>query len=69
MRKGEKYMISYGMGAGTTKSSYSNRNTVVTIVEESDVQRVVTAIRQSAKIGKQNAGIIVISPVENTFTI
>jgi hypothetical protein len=26
MGKGEKYMISYGMGAGTTKTSYSNRS-------------------------------------------
>lgn len=69
MGKGEKYMISYGMGAGTAKTSYSSRSTVVTIVEESEVQRVVAAIRESAKTGKQNAGIIVISPVENIFII
>ncbi|MFY9870882.1 MAG: hypothetical protein WAK17_14290 [Candidatus Nitrosopolaris sp.] len=30
MGKGEKYMVSYGRGAGTTKTSYSNRSTVVT---------------------------------------
>jgi len=69
MGKGEKYMISYGMGAGTTKTSYSNRSTVVTIVEESGVDRVVSAIKESAKTGNQNAGIIVVSSVENIFTI
>ena len=37
MGKGEKYRLSYGRGAGTTKMSYSQRNTVVTIVEENRV--------------------------------
>jgi nitrogen regulatory protein PII len=69
MGKGEKYMISYGIGAGTTKTSYSNRSTVVTIVEESGVARVVSAIKESAKTGNQNTGIIVVSSLENIFTI
>ena len=69
MGKGEKYMVTYGMGAGTAKTSYSNRSTVVTIVEESDVERAVVAIKQSAKTGKKNAGIIVISPVDSIHTI
>jgi nitrogen regulatory protein P-II 1 len=69
MGKGEKYMISYGLGAGTAKTSYSNRSTVVTIVEESDVERVILAIKETAKTGKQNAGVIVISPVESMHTI
>ena len=69
MGKGEKYMVTYGMGAGTAKTSYSNRSTVVTIVEESDVERAVVAIKESAKTGKKNAGIIVISPVDNIHTI
>ena len=69
MGKGEKYMISYGLGAGTAKTSYSNRSTVVTIVEESYVERVVVAIKETAKTGKQNAGVIVISPVEGMHTI
>jgi nitrogen regulatory protein PII len=60
MGKGEKYMVSYGRGAGSTKTSYSNRSTVVTIVEEPHVNRVVEAIKESAKTGKENAGIIVI---------
>lgn len=69
MGKGEKYMVSYGRGAGTTKTSYSNRSTVVTIVEDLDVNRVVAAIKESAKTGKENAGIIVISTVEDILSI
>ena len=69
MGKGEKYMVSYGMGAGTAKTSYSNRSTVVTVVQEPDVERVVLAIKESAKTGKKNAGIIVVSPVESMLTI
>ena len=70
MGKGEKYRLSYGRGAGTTKMSYSQRNTVVTIVEENRVGSVVAAIRrEAAKNDKTSAGIIVISAVEEILTI
>ena len=65
MGKGEKYRLSYGRGAGTTK-----RNTVVTIVEENRVGAVVAAIRrEAAKTDKTSAGIIVISAVEDILSI
>jgi nitrogen regulatory protein PII len=70
MGKGEKYRLSYGRGAGTTKMSYSERNTVVTIVEENRVGSVVAAIkREAAKSDKTSAGVIVISAVEEILTI
>jgi nitrogen regulatory protein PII len=70
MGKGEKYRLSYGRGAGTTKMSYSERNTVVTIVEENRVGAVVAAIRrEAAKTDKTSAGIIVISAVEDILSI
>jgi nitrogen regulatory protein PII len=70
MGKGEKYRLSYGRGAGTTKMSYSERNTVVTIVEENRVGSVVATIRrEAAKTDKTSAGIIVISAVEEILTI
>ena len=70
MGKGEKYRLSYGRGAGTTKMSYSQRNTVVTIVEENKVAAVVAAIRrEAAKSDKTSGGIIVISSVEEVLTI
>ena len=70
MGKGEKYTISYGKGGKTTKMPYSIKHTVVTIIEENKVGEVVNAIRQSAKITSQsNAGIIIISAVDNIVTI
>lgn len=69
MGKGEKEMVRSGRGTGTIKMSYSNRRTVVTIVEESKVQETIVAIRESATTGKANAGIIVISPVEDIISI
>ncbi len=70
MGKGEKYRLSYGRGAGTTKMSYSERHTVVTIVEENRVGAVVAAIRrEAAKADKTSAGIIVISAVEDILSI
>ena len=70
MGKGEKYRLSYGRGAGTTKMSYSQRNTVVTIVEENRVGAAVDAIRrEAAKTDKTSAGIIVISAIEEILSI
>lgn len=70
MGKGEKYRLSYGRGAGTTKMSYSQRNTVVTIVEANRVGAAVAAIRrEAAKTDKTSAGIIVISAVEQILSI
>jgi hypothetical protein len=50
--------------------SYSQRNTVVTIVEENRVGAAVAAIRrEAAKNDKTSAGIIVISAVEGILSI
>ncbi len=69
MGKGEKETVRSGRGTGSIKMPYSNRRTVVTIVEESKVQETIVAIRESATTGKANAGIIVISPVEEIISI
>ena len=58
-----------GRGTGTIKMPYSTRRTVVTIVDENKVQDAIVAIRESAATGKANAGIIVISPVEEIISI
>lgn len=68
--KGEKYTISYGRGIGSAKMAYSERKTVVTIVDENRVEDVVSAIRASAGSGAAgSAGIIVISPVDDMLPI
>ena len=68
--KGEKHTISYGRGVGSSKMAYSDRKTIVTIVEEHRVEDVITAIRSvAAGSGTLSAGIIVISPVDDILQI
>jgi nitrogen regulatory protein P-II 1 len=68
--KGQKYTISYGRGVGSSKMAYSDRKTIVTIVDEHRVEDVVTAIRSAAaESGTSSAGIIVISSVDDILQI
>ena len=68
--KGQKYTISYGRGVGSSKMAYSDRKTIVTIVDEYRVEDVITAIRSAAtESGTSSAGIIVISSVEEILQI
>src|ERR687897_3404253 len=66
--KGQKYTISYGRGVGSSKMAYSDRKTVVTIVDEHRVEDVITTIRSAAAdSGTSSAGIIVISSVDEVL--
>jgi nitrogen regulatory protein PII len=68
--KGQKYTISYGRGVGSSKMAYSERKTVVTIVDEHRVEDVITTIRSAAgEKGSSSAGIIVISSVDDILQI
>ena len=69
MGKGEKETVRSGRGTETIKMPYSTRRTVVTIVDDSRVHDAIIAIKESASTGKANAGIIVISPVEEIISI
>lgn len=68
--KGQKYTISYGRGVGSSKMAYSDRKTIVTIVDEHRVEDVITAIRSAAaESSSSSAGIIVISSVDDILPI
>ncbi len=68
--KGQKYTISYGRGVGSSKMAYSDRKTIVTIVDEHRVDDVITTIRSaSAGSGSSSAGIIVVSSVDDVLQI
>ncbi len=68
--KGQKYTISYGRGVGSSKMAYSDRKTIVTIVDEHRVEDVITTIRSaSGGSGSSSAGIIVISSVDDILQI
>ena len=68
--KGQKYTISYGRGVGSSKMAYSDRKTVVTIVDEHRVEDVITVIRSvAAESSSSSAGVIIISPVDEILQI
>ncbi|HEX2107041.1 MAG TPA: P-II family nitrogen regulator [Nitrososphaera sp.] len=69
--KGQKYTISYGRGVGSSKMAYSDRKTVVTIVDEHRVEDVITTIRSAAAAdsGSSSAGVIVVSSVDDILQI
>jgi nitrogen regulatory protein PII len=67
--KGQKYTISYGRGVGSSKMAYSDRKTIVTIVDEHRVEDVITTIRSAAGSGTSSAGIIVISSVDDILQL
>lgn len=68
--KGEKYQIRYGRHGDITTMAYSNRRTVETVVDEDNVDEVVSLIKEAAQISKSGAGgIIVVSPVDDVITI
>ncbi|HJU34040.1 MAG TPA: P-II family nitrogen regulator [Nitrososphaera sp.] len=68
--KGQKYTISYGRGVGSSKMAYSDRKTIVTIVDEHRVEDVVTTIRSAAaESGSSSAGIVIISSVDDILQI
>ncbi len=69
--KGQKYTISYGRGVGSSKMAYSDRKTIVTIVDEHRVEDVITTIRSAAAAdsGSSSAGVIVISSVDDILQI
>jgi nitrogen regulatory protein PII len=68
--KGQKYTISYGRGVGSSKMAYSDRKTIVTIVDAHRVEDVITTIRSaSAGSGSSSAGIIIISSVDDVLQI
>jgi nitrogen regulatory protein PII len=68
--RGQKYTISYGRGVGSSKMAYSDRKTIVTIVDEHRVEDVITTIRSAAAdSGTSSAGIIVISSVDDILQL
>ena len=69
--KGQKYTISYGRGVGSSKMAYSDRKTIVTIVDQHRVEDVITTIRSAVtgSSGSSSAGVIVISSVDDILQI
>ena len=66
---GERQTIRAGRGTGTFVAEYNKVALVTTIVEDSDVEKVTTAIADAAFTGKGGDGIITVSSVESVLNI
>ncbi len=66
---GTRQEIRSGRGTGTVTVEYNEVATVSTIVDDSDVEKVSTAIADAAYTGKSGDGIIVVSNVDSTLNI
>ena len=66
---GERQKIRAGRGTGTFIAEFNKVATVGTIVNDSDVDKVVTAIGDAAFSGNPGDGIITISTVDDVINI
>jgi nitrogen regulatory protein P-II 1 len=67
--KGEKPQIASGRGTGRYAAEFSVRANVMTVVEDSDVEKVVKAILYTASTGSTGDGKIFISTVSEAIDI
>lgn len=66
---GQRQTIRAGRGTGTFIAEFNKVATVSTIVSDSDVDKVATAITNAAFTGNPGDGIIVISSVDDVINI
>ncbi len=66
---GERQTIRAGRGTGTFVAEYNKVATVTTIVDDSEVEKVSTAIADAAFTGKGGDGIIAVTNVESVLNI
>ena len=66
---GARQQVRAGRGTGSITAEYNKVATVSTIVDDSDVEKISTAIAEAAFTGKGGDGIIVVSNVENVMNI
>jgi len=66
---GARHEIRSGRGTGTITAEYNKVATITTIVDDSEVEKVSTAIADAAFTGKGGDGIIVVSNVDSVINI
>jgi len=66
---GQRQTMRAGRGTGTFIAEFNKVATVSTIVNDSDVDKIITAIGDAAFTGKPGDGIIVISSVDDVINI
>ena len=63
------FSISEGRGCGRGTDDFTNIETICTVVEDSNVNKVVAAIAEAAHMNTSGDGKIFVSPVENVTDI
>ena len=66
---GIRHQIRSGRGTGSVTAEYNEVATVSTVVNDSDVEKISTAIANAAYTGKGGDGIVTVSSVENVLNI
>ena len=66
---GARQEMRSGRGTGTITAEYNEVATVSTIVDDSDVEKISTAIADAAFTGKGGDGIIIVSSVDSVLNI
>jgi len=66
---GARQEMRSGRGTGTVTAEYNHVATISTIVDDSDVEKISTAIADAAFTGKGGDGIVIVSNVENVLNI
>lgn len=66
---GARQQIRSGRGTGSITAEYNEVATISTIVNESDVEKISTAIADAAFTGKGGDGIVIVTNVENILNI
>ncbi|KAF6246072.1 MULTISPECIES: P-II family nitrogen regulator [Nitrosopumilus] len=66
---GKRQEIRSGRGTGSFTAEHNKVATIITIVDDSDVEKVTSAIADSAFTGKGGDGIITVTNVESALNI
>ena len=66
---GKRHVIRSGRGTGTIEAEYNKVSTISTVVEDSKVESVVSALADAAFTGNSGDGIVIITNVEDVLNI
>jgi nitrogen regulatory protein P-II 1 len=66
---GARQEMRSGRGTGTLTAEYNQVATISTVVDDSDVEKISTAIADAAFTGKGGDGIVVVTNVDNVLNI
>ena len=67
--KGEKPQVQTGRGTKTLSAEFSNRANIVTVVDDSEVEKVIKAILDTTSTGSAGDGKVFVKDISETYDI